>query len=52
MTAIILLMLLQESSNNNGPLLSGFGNRNRSAVVRRADRPVLNRLSRPFRRNR
>ena len=51
MTAIIVLMLLQ--NNPNGPLLDGFTrDRGRPAVVRRADRPFLNRLSRPFRRNR
>lgn len=53
MTAIILLMLLQDNPNNNGRLLNGFAaRRNRPAVVRQVDRPVLNRLSRPFRRNR
>ena len=53
MTAIILLMLLSENSNSNGPLLDGFQiGQNRPAVVRPADRPFLNRLSRPFRRNR
>lgn len=52
MTAIILLMLL--SDNSNGPLLDGGFRvgQNGSTVVRPADRPVLNRLSRPFRRNR
>jgi hypothetical protein len=51
MTAIILLMVLQ--NNPNGPLLDGFaGRQNRPAVFRQADRPFLNRLARPFRRNR
>jgi len=51
MTAIILLMVLQ--NNPNGTLLDGFTlRRDRPAVVRRADRPFLNRLARPFRRNR
>jgi len=52
MTAIILLMLL--SDNSNGPMFNGGFRvgQNRPAIVRQADRPVLNRLSRPFRRNR
>ncbi len=52
MTAIILLMLLSE--NSNGELFDGGFRvgQNRPAVVRQADRPFLNRLSRPFRRGR
>ena len=51
MTVIILLMVLQD--NPNGRLLDGFVlRRNRPAIVRQVDRPFLNRLSRPFGRNR
>ena len=52
MTAIILLMLLSE--NSNGPMFDGGFRvgQNRPAVVRQTDRPVVNFLSRTFRRNR